>query len=311
MKPPLPPSLSSLLAVPTIVALLLFGLLPARTADAARSASPHAEKLSDRSPLEWGGLSIGSHAPLSHSRLRYTPGRVDVLGVGEWAFDLRVSHSNAWGERPNYILDGEFSRFAFRAHYGFAQGWEAFAEVSATGRSPGILDGFIEDFHDLFGVTQSRRDEYARDQLLIRRGLESGPATTILDSSDAGVGMSNPVIGLRYELVDAMQWRPAITLEAGLKLPLGDTDAGYATRGWDMMFHASIRLPFGNSGWQLFAAGGFVVSPGYESLYGFDSRDFQWTGLLGLHIRLATNLAFVFQYLVIVQGIQGHFGRRD
>ena len=253
--------------------------------------------LDDVDHLDWGPLSIHTHAALTNTRLSYTPGRLGALPRGETEVMVAISHTNLWGDAPGYLLDMEMTRYSVRIHHGLGEGFEVDAELGALWRGRGVLDSFIEAFHNALGITQSRRTNFSRNQLsFITRG-KAGDVVR-LTNDDQRVGMANPVIGLRKELIHQSRGRPGLTVGLNIKLPFGDRnmDIGLASGGWDFMLHTALQIPIADP-IQIFAVIGLVLSPGEELLMGVPTRHVQSVLLLGFEWRISPNLAFDFHFL--------------
>ena len=57
-------------------------------------------------------------------------------------------------------LDGETLRFALELRYGLAENWDLQLEVPWLEHSGGNLDRLIDDWHDLWGMSDGGRSEY-------------------------------------------------------------------------------------------------------------------------------------------------------
>ncbi|MGE0432303.1 MAG: DUF3187 family protein [Planctomycetota bacterium] len=260
-------------------------------------AAPGETWLEDVVHLDWGPLSLHTHAAVINTRLSYTPGRLGALPGGQSEILLAVSHTNLWGDAPGYFLDMEMMRASFRFHHGLGDGWEIDAELGLLWRGGGFLDEFIEGFHSLLGITQARRDNFARNQLNFTT-RDSRGAIRWLDSSNEGLGMANPVIGIRKELISQLRGRPGLTVGAHIKLPFGDRNMniGLATGGWDFLVDVGLQLPIADP-LQLFVVLGFIMSPGDDEALGIPTREFQTVFLIGFEWRIGVNVSFVFHFL--------------
>lgn len=262
---------------------------------AATAVAPGWPLLDPFAPLDWGLLTVRSHAALFHLRLSYTPGRMRPLPAGEFEIMASVSHANLWGQRESFLFDGEWTRTALRASVGIADNLELGAEIPFHARSGGFMDSFIMGFHDLFGVTQARRDLFPKNQLRVETTDDTGQHTVWLTDDHTGFAMSNPVIFVRYGLMVQARGRPGITLEFALKLPVGRVRDGFATPGFDALGALAVQLPL-NENFQFFAVIGAVFSPG-DVIFGIRLVEWQKFFLLGFEIRPASNFTIVFHYL--------------
>ncbi len=299
-----PPTLFVCLA---LVLVLIAVVLPQRVAsafadefnDAYAPPREASRPLAEVDYLDWGLLSLGSHAPLFQPRLRYTAGRVDVLAANEVEAVLSFSVTNAWGQRSHYRIDGEFARFELNTFLGLGNRFELGLQLTLAGRHGGFLDDFIMGFHDAFGITQARRDQYPRDELRIEIDYErDGEFDIILGDDNEGWGVPSPVLTLKHELISQLRWRPALSVELGVKLPFGDTAGQFATPGWAVMLHLGLRQPITVVDWlQLYVVGGFLYSPAHSRTLGFPTKELQGSLVLGPEFRIASNATVVLYWM--------------
>ncbi|MDE0241251.1 MAG: DUF3187 family protein [bacterium] len=203
-------------------ALALFVLLPAAVAGEHR-ASPL--RLVNLNPFH---LLYGVPAPFGSGVM--PEGASEVIA----SFDM-ASHLNsgrAGGER--ILMDGETYRQALSWRQGLGQGWEYFFEVPAVAHSAGAFDGFIEGWHDVFGLPQGGRDTAPRDRLSLTyadgRTIRADVGRDVLSFGDAsfGVGHALPSPPLQND---------GMAVRAAVKLPTGDTDSltgsgGFSASTW-------------------------------------------------------------------------------
>lgn len=270
--------------------LILVALAAALPALSALAATAHAE------PVDWGPLTVRSHAILFQNRLSYTPGRVQTLAPGVAELNLGINRANLWAQMPGYFFDGEWTRLSLRGHLGLQGGWELEAELAFYDRRGGVMDGLIQAFHRLTHVTQARRLDYPINRLRVETYDSHGRRTWLTDA-DAGMGVGNPTVGVKKRLcVDACAGWPVLTGELVLKVPVGDIDRLFASRGVAGMLDLALQQPLGTA-FQLYAAMGLIVSPTVHHIYGMQLSQLQKFVLAAVEWRLARPLSIVFHYL--------------
>ena len=94
-----------------------------------------------------------------------------VMPAGSWelvaSLDM-ASHLRAGGSGAERVLiDGETWRQGLALRHGLGGGWELLADLPAVSHTGGVFDGFIEDWHDAFGLPQGDRDRAPRDRLAL------------------------------------------------------------------------------------------------------------------------------------------------
>jgi opacity protein-like surface antigen len=262
----------------------------------------HADALSMDRPLDWGPLTIKSHAILYHQRLGYTPGRIDVLPAGRGEVTAYISHANIWADMKNYFYDAEWTRYGLRASVGLPLGIEAALDLHLLWRGGGFLDAFIMDFHSWFGVTQARRDRFPRDHL---RVATEGPNGELLwlDNSDSALGLANPTLTIRKELIRGFHARPALTAELMIKPPIGTGASD--SQGWQIGLDLAMRWAFADR-FQAFVTIGHLFDTVDQKIFGIPTEKFQVFLMLGLEYRVSENVTFVFHFLYQARASSDH-----
>ena len=91
-----------------------------------------------------------------------------------FAVDTASYLSSAAAGSERVLLDGETYRTSLMLRRGFRPRWEYFLELSAVGHHGGLFDGFIENWHDFFGLPQGGRDIAPNDRLALIYGDGAG-----------------------------------------------------------------------------------------------------------------------------------------
>ena len=109
---------------------------------------------------------------------------------GELAVAVHGSLANHYVNENNateYLnFDGETGRVALELRYGFAQNWDVQLEVPWLDQSGGDLDGIIDDWHDLWGMSDGGRSNVPRDVLDYRYASAQGGFS--LQDDKSGIG---------------------------------------------------------------------------------------------------------------------------
>lgn len=258
----------------------------------------------DVQPLSWGPLALRSRAPIFDNRLSYTPGRTQVLGKYSAEVAANWSHVNVWAQMPGYFFDGEFSRLDLRAAIGLGHQIEVSVDLGGMYRSGGYLDGFIENFHDAFGITQARRLNYPNNRLHVETSAANNEAVW-LDDSQAGVGATNPVIAVKYGLIAPNQQlqaarlqinMPTVSADLALKLPIGSIKRQFATKRVTILADIALEQPV-LSWMRVYVTYGLMLSPGIAPFYGMPMSEVQKFISLALVFRVGPDWSLVVQYL--------------
>jgi len=149
------------------------------------------------------------------------PARLPAAGSGRFTFDVNWSNSAVLESSDDYdfTLDAESLEARLRLEHAVGSKWAAMIELPWRYLGGGSLDGFIENWHDLFGLPQGPRRKMPKDRLLIdyQQGGE-----TLLHVDDSGSGIADIPIGVGYQ-AHASEQR-AVGAWLTVKLPVGDSD---------------------------------------------------------------------------------------
>lgn len=205
----------------------------------------------------------------------------ELVGSGKLSLRLvaeTASHyTKKTKETESVLFDGETSRAVMSLRYGLTERWEAGIDVPVLSHDGGILDSFIEGWHDFFGMPQSGRDKVRRDQLHYRYSRnDKSPA---LDYSGSNGGFGDVSLLASYQLFP-MQQEPgrSLALRTGIKLPTGESDylRGSGAVGAHVRLSASDARTLQSWNATLFAsAGGMWLGKGNV----LKDQQRQWVGL--------------------------------
>jgi Protein of unknown function (DUF3187) len=120
------------------------------------------------------------------------------------------------GEYLNF--DGETLRFALDLRYGLAENLDIQLEVPWLDHSGGDLDKAIDDWHDLWGMSDGGRSDVPRDLLDYRYVTEAGGFG--LQEAASGLGDLNLSLNYVFYRKDAS----AMGVAVGYKFATGDAD---------------------------------------------------------------------------------------
>jgi hypothetical protein len=97
---------------------------------------------------------------------------------GGWSLGLSLDYASAVEvadfRRADYTLDAELLRLRLRVARDLSPALFVMADASAQGSYAGFLDGFLNWYHDLIGVTLEARKERPDDAFLYRLDLADG-----------------------------------------------------------------------------------------------------------------------------------------
>ncbi len=184
-------------------------------------------------------------------------GEARILDPGEQRYRLQADIASNYtvGRKggESILLDGETTRLtlAFSGHGG--RNFEWGLAIPYVSHSGGMLDGFIRQWHDVFGLPQGGRAE-AADDVLDYRYVRDGQ--TLIGQTQEGEGVGDVRLSGGWQLRrPGADDNSALALRASLKLPTGDSTLLHGSGGTDLAL------------WLTGAYGGYGLGPS-ASVYG-------------------------------------------
>jgi len=176
------------------------------------------------------------------------PARLPASGTGRYGLD--VNWSNAANLETSgaseFTLDSETVDVRLRLEHAFGDRWAAMIELPWRSLSGGTLDGFIENWHDLFGLPEGPRRRMPKDRLLIDY-QQSGE--TLLYVDDSGSGIADIPLGVGYQLLSSDE--RALSTWLTVKAPTGDSDDLLGSGALDVALSIAGEMQLAEK-WQLF-----------------------------------------------------------
>jgi hypothetical protein len=170
--------------------------------------------------------------PTASSSYLLPPNESSLQLTGDVANNSIQSDSD--GERIR--LDGETYRLALIWKRGITANWQVGIEVPLLAHRKGWMDGLIENWHDIFGFSNSDRDEWSRNGLVYRYESADGKQVLVNRGED---GIGDLVLSLSHALYTDADSGGRLALHGSLKLPTGDADALLGSGAVDVAFWLS------------------------------------------------------------------------
>lgn len=184
-------------------------------------------------------------------------GEARLLDPGEQRYRLQVDIANNYTVgrtgSESILLDGETTRLtlAFSGHGG--RNFEWGLAIPYVSHSGGMLDGFIRNWHDTFGLPQGGRAG-AADDVLDYQYVRDGQM--LISQTREGEGVGDVRLSGGWQLLrPGADDSSAVALRASLKLPTGDSTLLHGSGGTDLAL------------WLTGAYGGYGLGPS-ASVYG-------------------------------------------
>jgi len=197
---------------------------------------------------------------------------------GSFGFALHTnvaSHYVLEIEEPEGVnIDGETLRFAIEVRYGVAQDWDIQLEVPWLEHSGGHLDSLIEEWHNLWGMSDGGRSDAPRNVLDYRY---AGPDTkfSLLDDSS---GLGDISISLNHAFYQDEDSSASLAL--GYKFATGDEDEFLGSGAEDLflaMRFSGAHLSDLPLSWH--GQAGYLRAGKADLLAGAQERDLWFLGL--------------------------------
>ncbi|MBE0557501.1 MAG: DUF3187 family protein, partial [Proteobacteria bacterium] len=182
---------------------------------------------------------------------------------GQGEFHVMLDHASnfvdAGTATEQILLDGETTRLTFGGRYGLTRNMEIGLKIPYVYHGGGFLDGFIINYHDLFGFSQGRRDQVPRDRLLYQY-RRNGVDKLKMGSSGGGLGDIALTAGLQL-FNDAARYPRSVALRAEVKLPTGESSSLFGSGSTDVSLWVTagdaFEFPLGQGA--VFGAVGLMV----------------------------------------------------
>ena len=191
-----------------------------------------------------------------------------LTGSGRWQFnltqDIASIYSTSESSSEQILLDGELYRWNLSARYGLSNDFEVGLEIPFILQEGGFLDGFINDWHDAFGLSHGGRDSAPKNRLRYQY-TKNGRQLLNMTNSSGGIGDISLLGAYRIFEQKTATDHDAVALRAQLKLPSGDTDNLMGSGSVDMTLFLTGSMNRSTE-WGMLgvfaSAGGMVSSDG-------------------------------------------------
>jgi hypothetical protein len=219
---------------------------------------------------ELGGLpAFDPLNPVADSRSALGSEPYRLPAPGRWSWSTSLDYGSAvelfQGARSGQVLDAELLRVRLGVSRDLGPAVFLMAEAAVQGSYPGFLDGFLDWYHGLLGITIEARERRPKDAFLYQISLPDGTLRQ-RPASDLFLGDSRVAAGVRFgHHVQTM---------AMMTLPTATGPEGYGRGVVATGLVTSVRAPLARP--LLFEGS---VGLGYTPAHG-DLADYQRTTFL-------------------------------
>lgn len=261
------------------------------------------------SHVGYGPLRIPSQSPFQSLRLQLRPGTPSTIGRGQYDFSATTTWVNVWSvdggvQAPDrYHLDFEALQNSIALAYGISDTVEIEGSIGSSRRFGGLMDGFIQGFHDLTGIAQNGRDEVPDGSFSIRLDPGDGPPV-VLDNDDRGNFSRALQFTVQHNVSCGRAKRPALSYSVTARWDTADERSGSGGSGLDV--GVSVSLARRVRSFYFYGTLG-VAWFGSDNFYGIPLDDTQLSALLAAEWKVRPRQSIVAQYL-LTEGVVEDFG---
>lgn len=273
---------------------LLAALVAAACAASCRSIAGSAPRHAVRGPIP-----ARNEHPLALNYLGMRARRATTQPAGVLGVALESAYASLFEDGADasgsVLVDGELWHGSARLRYGLGPRTDVEIELSLLRAGGGFLDGFVEDFHRLFGLKNGGREDREEDRLDVEIVADG---ETVYELEGNALELGDLPLVLTQEV-----WRDAreatfVAVRAGIELPTGSESRGYGNGGIDV--GAGVLGETSSGDWTVFGAADWVLPAERSSFEGTDFEvDDRVDAALGLEWRWddVTSLLAGLRYL--------------
>jgi hypothetical protein len=221
------------------------------------------------------------------------------------AMPARVTNDGAWSGAMTFnwgssaviqesdtealVVDAETREARLTLQRALTDGFAVQLQIPYRYTGAGTLDGFIDSWHETFGLPEGERAELPKDRFQIGYA-RSGRA--LFDTTTAGEGLADIEASIGYALVANPQ--SALTAWLGIKLPTGDADkfTGSGATDVTLLIAGERRLA---DRWSAFGQAG-ATWLGDGDLLTQQQKSVVWSGLAGISWQAWRGLSLTLQF---------------
>jgi thioredoxin-related protein len=255
------------------------------------------------SHVGYGPLSIRSQSPFQGLRLAVMPRAPSTLARGQHQVRLAATWANVWavdqglfdpanGQLGPYVFDSETLDLDVSYSYGLSDIFELGLGYEQRWRFGGVMDGFIEGFHDLFSIDQSGRDRWPRDQTFIFIDPGDGQPPVIRDGSQGRTIARSAIATFQHNVTCGKVKLPAFSWSATVRTSFG----GEVLEGSDVDLAVSAAASRRFGDFYLYLTLGYTWY-GTDEVDGLELSQSQLSVLAAAEWRFKPRMSLVLQYL--------------
>jgi len=194
-----------------------------------------------------------------------------VAGLINWGNSAKLENASD----PTFTLDAEVVEFRLDVEYALSPTISLRAELPWRQVSGGSLDGFIDDWHHIFGLPTGSRERLPQDQFLIDYSV-GGESLLHLDQDTSGIGDVPLEAGYQLHASD----KGSLAAWLSVKAPVGDVDSLTGSGATDVALSLAGQTLISDD-WEIFGqVNGVWLGKG--DLLPQLQKEFVWSAMAGL-----------------------------
>lgn len=256
------------------------------------------------SNVGYGPLNLPSQSPFQSLRSAFQPRTPSTLAEGHINLRQTETWVNIWARGTNHFLDYEMLRSNFALAYGISDTLQLELEVVDKSRFGGVMDGFVQGFHDTFNIDQGGRDEVRKRGFSFELDNPREGSRVSLSGDDRGSFSREFLLTFQYNMTCGTEDMPAIAYALTLRADQDLADDLHGGSPVDVALSVSTSKRFGDIYGYL---GLGLAWFGTEEFRGIELDATQASVLAAVEWRFSAAMSFVAQYL-FSQEITDHLG---
>lgn len=246
------------------------------------------------SHVGYGPLNLPSQAPAQVLRLGLQPRTPSTLTHRQFELTWTETFANVFAfEEDDFRLDYLTLNSTLSIAYGISDSLQVDLAVGNLQRNDSYLDPLVEEFHDLFGLGDSGRDEFPDNDNII--DLEPRNGVEIEDRSSSSEA-THVTLTLQHNLTCGTDVWPAIAYSVSGRWDAGGDAELEGSSPFSGGISGSASRRLGDSFYTYLGLG--YNWYGLDESRGLPLVDEQWGGLAALEWRYRATRSLVLQYLI-------------
>jgi len=250
------------------------------------------------SNVGYGPLKLSTQSPFQSLRITYQPRTPSTLVKGEWEAHIQSVWANIWAiEEGDYFLDSETLSNQFNLSYGISDTMQIEFQYDQRSRFGGVGDGFIQGFHDAFGLGQDGRKDVSKENFEVLIEDQNGSDDIRLDNSDRGIYSQNLHLNYQHNITCGSYYMPALSYSVGVRRNIYSSDEVEDDFPIDLSFSVSSSRRWGDT-YSYISAGFTYYGQGFlKNIQGLELKKTQMSILIAEEWKFSHRASIVLQFL--------------